>query len=277
MTSTPVETQTTTAPASPVATAKVTGVQQMKKPKAIMFDITGTLTQSSFVSKLLIPFFKSYYMYYVEQFYTRDDLKNIILGLRLAAQIDSEAPKIAPEGASKEETLASIKKYVEHLLETNKENVPFLKLRFLVWFTGYERDQLKTPVYADVALQIQKWRTQSKILLYALSNGYSEANRRFLEKTNQGNLATLIQGYYDTTIGELTNSCTYNKVLNSISEKSSDVLFLTHSPDEARAAMIAGIKAIIVATHRTDMEFALASGVNTPIIRSFNELDFIDQ
>ena len=84
----------------------------------------------------------------------------------------------------------------------------------------------------------------------------------------------MISGHYDTTIGPTTEPETYRKLLSRIKQKSSDVLFLTKSPDEARAANSVGIVTVLVMTHRKNIEKLDESEKAMPRIRSFNELEF---
>lgn len=151
---------------------------------------------------------------------------------------------------------------------------PFLLKRFHVWLDGYERNKLETPVYSDVAIQIQKWRCDLKIRLYAYSSSWSDATRCFLSKTNHGDLNLLIDGCFDTTLGPSNVTTTYEKVLDSIKQKPENVLFLTKSTSEAQAALKAGISVVLVLTHRRSQDQLNDSNKGLPTIRSFNELDF---
>ena len=146
--------------------------------------------------------------------------------------------------------------------------------RFHVWFDGYDKGRIETPVYSDVAIQIQKWRCDLQIQLYVLSNGWAEANRRFLSKTNHGDLNLLISGHFDTTIGSFLSPDTYQKVLAEIKRSPEEVLFLTKSADEARTAQSVGIAVVLVMTHRRNIEKLEEADKSLPRIRSFNELEF---
>lgn len=55
-----------------------------------------------------------------------------------------------------------------------------------MWFDGYKRQRIETPVYSDVAIQIQKWRCDQEIKLFVFSNGWAEATKRFMSQTNHG-------------------------------------------------------------------------------------------
>lgn len=143
-----------------------------------------------------------------------------------------------------------------------------------MWFDAYSRNLLETPVYSDVAIQIQKWRCDQDIKLYVFSNGWAEATRRFLTKTNHGDLNLLIDDYFDTSLGQLSDANTFTKVLNKINEKSENVVFLTKSPDEGRAAQSIGLTVVLVLTHRRNIERLDEEARRMPRVRSFNEIEF---
>lgn len=154
---------------------------------------------------------------------------------------------------------------------------PFLLLAFSfhMWFDGYKRERIETPVYSDVAIQIQKWRCDLEIKLVVLSNGWAEATKRFLSRTNHGDMNLLIDEHLDTTLGQLTAAETFSKVLEKVQLPAAEVLFLTKNADEAKAAIAAGLIVVMVLTHRRNIEKLDAEAKRLPRVRSFNEIEFV--
>jgi methionine salvage enolase-phosphatase E1 len=72
----------------------------------------------------------------------------------------------------------------------------------------------------------------------------------------------------------LTDKESYQKILAKIGEQPEDVIFLTKSPEEAKAAKEVGITPILVLTHRRNIQKLDESDKQMTIIRSFNELEF---
>lgn len=143
-----------------------------------------------------------------------------------------------------------------------------------MWFDGYQKNRLETPVYSDVAIQIQKWRCDQEIKLYVLSNGWAEASKRFLTKTNHGDLNLLIDGYFDSSLGPLNEPATFETLLNRIQEKPENVILLTKSSEQGQAAQQLGLTVVLVLTHRRNIEKLDEKGRQMPRVRSFNELEF---
>jgi methionine salvage enolase-phosphatase E1 len=95
-----------------------------------------------------------------------------------------------------------------------------------------------------------------------------------MSNTNHGDLNLLIDNHFDTSFGPLTDKESYQKILAKIGEQPEGVIFLTKSPEEAKAAKEIGITPILVLTHRKNIEKLDESDKQMTRIRSFNELEF---
>lgn len=245
----------------------------------MLFDVSGTLTQSTFIPKVLVPYFKAYFTVYLEENYDKEECKTMIQELRAEAQLDVAAGptfQIEPADADKKAIIESVSRHINHCLENSIERKAYILFRFKVWFDGLAKDIIKVPVYADVATQLQNWRTNLGIRLFVLSNGWSVATRKFMEKTSKGDLSLLVSDFWDTDIGELTRPETYRLVIERIGEQPEEIVFLSKNLDEARAAKSAGLVVVLVLTHRSQVT-AVSEACrveNIPHIRSFDELNF---
>lgn len=250
---------------------------KMKKPKAVLFDVSGTAARESFVEKVLLPYFKLAVKPYFESNWDQSPCSNDVVSLaRTAAAQGPEAPKIDLE-ASKGKQITALVRYVEWAQETKdmEQTRAFALFRFHVWFDGYDKGKLSTPVYSDVAVTIQKWRCDLGIKLYILSNGWTEATKKFMSKTSHGDLNLLIEEHFDSDLGPLTTPATYGKVLEKVALAPTDVVFLTKSPEEGKAAKDGGLNVILVLTHRQSVDQALTLCKEIPIARTFTEIEFI--
>lgn len=247
---------------------------KMKKPKAILFDITGTVAKTTFIDMVLLPYVQKYCRNYFAENWNRKSAQSDINNLREQAKQDPEAPKIPDAGASKEDIIKACGEYVDYCFAKKIENKGILLLRFHMWFDGYQQNRLETPVYSDVAVQIQKWRSDLNIKLYVVSNGWAEATKCFLSKTNHGDMNLMIEKHFDTSIGPLNDSATFQKLVEQIGEQANDILFLTKSAEEANVAKSVGIAVCLCLTHRRNIEKLDESGRALPRVRSFNEIEF---
>ena len=145
-----------------------------------------------------------------------------------------------------------------------------------MWFDGFEKEVLRTHIYSDVAIQMKRWRCDYDIKLYVTSHGWSEANKIFLQRTNQGDMTLLIDGYYDTSHGDWKKPESYQKVLESVGLQGSQVVMFTKSGAMGQAAAQAGIIPILVMTHKKMYDALSPEEKQFAIIRTMNEVEFED-
>ena len=255
---------------------KILAPLKVRKPAAVLFDLVATATKSFFIDQVLFPYIKQNAKQYLVENWDNEVVQNDVTLLRKAAAADKGAPKIAPTEEGAEAVQATAVLYIDHCLEQKKDNEGMTLLRFHVLFDGYARGRLETPLYTDVAIQMHHWAVEDKVKLYLFSNGWKEATKRYLAKTNQGDMNLLIADHFDTEEGQLTDPATFKKIVGKIKQvHPEDVLFLTHCPQEAMAAKSAGLGTILIMTHRRDVnKLSVEEKRALPYVRSFNEIIF---
>lgn len=212
----------------------------------------------------------------MENNWNKEDTKKDVEALAKAAEKDSNAPKIDAD-AGKKEGVESVVKYINYLMENKKENRAYAFFRFHVWFDGFDKGKVTTPMYSDAAVQLQKWHCDMNIKMFVVSNGWSEANKKFLSKTSHGDLNMLIDDHFDTSVGPLTEESTFKKLIGKIKEKPADITFLTKSVEEGVAAKSAGMGVVLVLTHRKEVDAAVEQCKDVPIARTFTDIEIIER
>ena len=121
---------------------------RLKKPKALLMDVSGTLTQSAFTSSILAPYFEKNHKIFLTNNIDKAQISQLVDQMRTAASVDREAPKIADsDDVPKAALIDWASAYVEHCVKNKKENKPFVMFRFMVLFDGFDRNKITTPVY----------------------------------------------------------------------------------------------------------------------------------
>ncbi|XP_054165642.1 enolase-phosphatase E1-like [Oppia nitens] len=246
---------------------------KLQKPKVIIMDVIGTAVKLGFIEKILIPYIKSDIKAYLEEKWTDKNTKRDIERMRKESEKDESGVKIAAANAPEAEQHDSVANYVLAAVDSKKESKGLQMFKFHMWFYGFEKGKLETPVYSDVPIQARKWKDMD-VKLYVLSNGWTEFTKKALSKTTHGDLNLLIDGHFDNTEGQLNNKETFTKLLTKLKAKPEECLFMTKSGEEARAAKEAGISILLVLTHRKNIEKLTEEEKQLPRIRSFNELEF---
>ena len=96
-----------------------------------------------------------------------------------------------------------------------------------------------------------------------------------MQKTSHGDLSELITDQFDTTMGSLTDPATYKKLIGKVKEDPKEILFLTKSPPEGKAAKAAGLNVVFVLTHSNAADEVSDTCKDIPIARSFTQIEFI--
>lgn len=245
------------------------GRLKLRRPRAILFDLTGTATRESFVGKVLMPYFRANAKSYLEQNWAK--CRAEVEALASVAKQDPESPQVDPCGGQSEQ-VESIAAYLRYCEQRGRESKALAKLRLQVWFHGYDSGALSTPLYPDVAVNLRKWHERD-IRLFLLSNGWAEATRKFMCRTSDGDLNPLISRHFDTSTGSLTSVDTYRKVASEIGEQPEDVLFLTKCADQARVARQCGITPVLVLSRKGD-ESGAHQYRDFQVVGTFAELQF---
>lgn len=124
------------------------GIIKIKKPKVIVFDVSGTATKSSFIDKLLFPYIKKNLGSYLNEFWEKEVIRHID---KIREEVDKERitnpnmPSIAAKSDTKEIVIESVVKNFFYCLDNKKESNAHQMLKFAIWFNAYKNDRIKTP------------------------------------------------------------------------------------------------------------------------------------
>lgn len=218
-----------------------------------------------------MEFVKKNIKVYLDNEWNTPQLQEDVAKLREASKKDAGPPieETGPAGTVQE----SVARYVIACIDEQRGNDALFKFRFHMWFYGYDKNKLVTAVYTDVADSLAKWHAE-RIKVYVCSNSWKEVSKRFLAQTVHGNLTTFVDDYFDSSDGPLTKSETFNKIAERIQIKPPEIVFLTKSGDEARAALAAGWVAVLVLTHQREIDRMKEEDKKLMMIRTFTDLQF---
>ncbi|OVA00386.1 Class II aldolase/adducin N-terminal [Macleaya cordata] len=219
-------------------------------PRCVVLDIEGTTTPISFVTDVLFPYARDNVRKHLTATYDTEETKDDIKLLRAQVEDDLKqgivgALPIPPDGAGKEEVIASLVANVEAMIKADRKITSLKQLQGHIWRTGFESNELKGVVFEDVPEALEKWHA-SGTKVYIYSSGSREAQRLLFGNSNYGDLRKYLCGFFDTTIGNKKETRSYLEISQSLGvDKPSEILFLTDVFQEAVAAKEAGLEVII--------------------------------
>jgi len=176
--------------------------------RAILTDIEGTTTSLAFVHETLFPYARARLPDYVAQH--GGDLAHL-LGLMDADAKDTELKDIQGK----------------------------------IWADGYAAGELSGQVFPDAAVALRRWH-DAGMTLAVFSSGSIAAQKLIFGHSDQGNLATLFSGWFDTTTGPKREARSYAAIAEALGFAPADVLFLSDVSAETDAAKAAGLRALLI-------------------------------
>ena len=223
---------------------RVSGVQ------AVVVDIEGTTSATSFVYERLFP-------------YSRERLADYLDDPRvpdLVARACAEAA-VAPTAAN---AVAALHGWVDA-----DAKVTVLKdVQGVIWADGFARGELVSHLFPDVVPALRAWHERG-IPLYVYSSGSVVAQRSWFGHTDDGDLTGLFAGNFDTaTAGPKRETESYTRIAQTLGIPAAHLLFLTDVEAELDAATAAGWQGIQV----TRPGEPHPAGTRHPVIASFADV-----
>lgn len=215
------------------------------KPQAIVMDIEGTTTDRNFMHTTLSPFFKSQMTAFLTDAFEWREVKQVIKQLRLLQQSGQYARMPIVAVGSKTAVISSVTENIRWQIRHKTMSSELKQMQLLCWLWGFDKDMIRTHIYDDVSTAMDRWKAQGvKLAIY--SSGMVIAQKLFFTKTTRGNLFPLIDYFFDSSIGDKTDSQSYKIIVNTMKCEAKRVTFVTDDPNEAKAALNAGLEAVVI-------------------------------
>jgi len=199
--------------------------------RAILLDIEGTTTPISFVHDVLFPYSRKHLTSYLKQHAGSPELVDDLKGLTVEFSNDDLEGLDPPP---------LIEAYVYWLIDHDRKSPALKSLQGKIWKQGYGDGSLRAPVFEDVRPAMERWTAAGKTV-NIFSSGSVLAQKLLFAHTNQGDLTQFINKYFDTQLGKKNEKQSYQKIANTLSLDTKDVLFLSDITAELNAASAAGM------------------------------------
>ncbi|XP_052767688.1 enolase-phosphatase E1-like [Mya arenaria] len=225
--------------------------------KAVVLDIEGTITPISFVKDKLFPYIRENIETYLTSKFDDDETKADITALRDLAKKDKEggADVVEIPDSTDDNEDAVVKAVVKNVIaqmDADRKSTELKQLQGHMWREAYKTKKVEGELFEDVGPVLQQL-CEEDFRIYIYSSGSVEAQKLLIANSTDGDLTEIFSGFFDTNVGPKTEAESYKtiraEIIKDFDGESVDVeeiLFLTDSPDEAKAARLAGWVAILV-------------------------------
>jgi enolase-phosphatase E1 len=202
---------------------------------SVVLDIEGTTSPSAYVYEHLYPYARTRFTRWLADHGTDEDMARAIEQVR--EQIGG------PAGGSG----TSIREVVAALEDWSCRDLKVTALKTVqgrIWAHGFAVGDLTAPFFPDVIPALRAWQTAG-LSLYIYSSGSADAQQAWFGHTPEGDLRSLLSGYFDTeTAGPKKGAVSYDAIADAIGCAAPQIMFLSDAAGELDAARAAGWQTI---------------------------------
>ena len=213
----------------------------LKSPKLFLLDVEGTVAPMSLVYEQLFPYARTHLERYLQSHSAEAGVMNDLAALaqESAQETDPTAPRFTNPDYW-DEALP----YLNWLMDRDRKSTALKSLQGRIWKVGFERDELKGTLFADVPGALERWSSAGHVAIY--SSGSVAAQMLLFRHSNFGDLTDRISGYFDTRTGPKTAAASYKSIANAMDCEPNQVIFFSDAVRELDAAREAGCHTRIV-------------------------------
>src|ERR1051325_7448559 len=211
-----------------------------KNIRGLLLDIEGTTTPIAFVYDVLFPFARAHVKDYLSHHLTSGDVRRDV-ELLCAENANDVANQLSPPEIADAFKLESIVDYVYWLMDRDRKSTALKSLQGKIWEKGYRSGALKSEVFRDVPLALERWHDNG-LQVAIFSSGSVLAQKLLFAHTTGGNLTQFIGAYFDTTTGPKTSPDSYLQISSELQLHPEQILFISDVTAELKAASDAGMQ-----------------------------------
>ena len=200
--------------------------------RAILLDIEGTTTPISFVHDVLFPYSQQHLESFLANHDESPDVSADIELLRAEHTADASDAKQPPP---------LVQPYLHWLIEQDRKSPALKSLQGKIWKQGYQDGSLRSSVFADVPVTMERWFNEG-VNVSIFSSGSVLAQKLLFAHTNAGDLTKLIDNYFDTRVGKKTEPDSYKEIAAVLSLAPIQIQFISDVVKELDAAADAGMQ-----------------------------------
>jgi len=211
--------------------------------RGLLLDIEGTTTPIAFVYNVLFPFARAHVKDYLSRQLASDEVRLDVERLRQENAKDV-AEQLSPPPITASPELESIVGYVNWLMDRDRKSTGLKSLQGKIWEEGYRSGALKSEVFPDVPVALERWH-KAGLKVAIFSSGSVLAQKLLFSHTIAGNLMNFIDAYFDTTTGPKTAAESYHRISAELQLNPTQLLFISDITAELEAATQTGVQSAL--------------------------------
>src|SRR5512141_726370 len=207
----------------------------------ILMDIEGTLISIAFVREILFPYAKQRLESFLHERRHDSDV------LQWTAVCQDTIEHETGTRPSYEELSVMLAGWIDQ----DRKLACLKTLQGMIWDEGYRERRFAPELYDDVLPALTQWRVRG-IRLGIYSSGSERAQRLLFAHTNVGDVTSLFEHFFDTSIGEKKTASSYHTISEQIGLPPPHIVFLSDTERELDAAALIGFRTAHIVRPGTD-------------------------
>ena len=207
----------------------------------ILMDIEGTVISAAFVREILFPFAKHRFAPFLHERRHDPDV------LRWTTVCQDAIEHETGTRPAYEELPVMLTGWIDQ----DRKQAGLKALQGMIWDEGYRQRAFVPELYGDVLPALTQWRARG-IRLGIYSSGSEQAQRLLFAHTNAGDVTSLFEHFFDTSVGEKKTTSSYRTISEQIGLPPHRILFLSDAEGELDAATLAGFRIAHIVRTGTD-------------------------
>ncbi len=206
----------------------------MSEPvKAILIELEGAAVPMSFMTGTLTPLVHARLGAFIAEHASDPDVEEALEETgRLLGGFDLKT--------------AEAEALLLRWMKQNRKATPLKTIQGLIWRESYEAGAIKTEIYPDVAEALRSWASAGR-RLFVYSSNSSLAQRLLLSHGASGDLTSLFEEFFDTSMGQKIEPASYRAICERLDLPPESVLALSGDGEELDAARSAGLATTLIA------------------------------
>ncbi|MFF4033443.1 acireductone synthase [Streptomyces sviceus] len=194
---------------------------------AVVLDIEGTTSATGFVVDVLYP-------------YSRSRFAALLTERSEDPEVERAVAQVRAEIGEPDADATRVEKALNTWLDEDRKATPLKTLQGVIWSEGFARGDLVSHFYDDVVPELRAWHSAG-VRLWVYSSGSVAAQRAWFTNSPEGDLTSLLSGFYDTeNAGPKQEAVSYRRIASATGVAPGRLLFLSDRPGELDAARAAG-------------------------------------
>jgi len=204
---------------------------------SVLLDIEGTTSPISFVHEVMYTYARRELVGFLSRHLDDRTLTTLWDSLAKEGGAENLQALSQQQGAP---PIEALRRVVERLMEADAKTTALKELQGRIWKAGFESGELKSEVFEDVPLALERW-TAAGVDVRVYSSGSAVAQKVFFAYTKFGDLRRFLLGFYDTTTGPKREARSYARIADDVGVPAEKILFFSDVVAELDAARAAGM------------------------------------